>query len=375
MDLSQITVGGRNLILNSQLLTIKTTANAYATVEIVPYDSKTNMWHITAPQGGSINAGLYFSQSGNVVAPIAYGKKWVFSFDVKGTGVYSQNGIEWSENYNGPAGQVYSDWTRISSTGTSKGNVKAVTMYFNTSNSPLDVYIKLPKLEIGNVATDWTPAPEDTISATTRGQILDGYDLNGYTDIYKYTINGANNLVNYPSGASTYASLEVERINDNTTIQILTDTNNHIFVRTLGGNPSVWSAWSKVGSTVSTTTQVDVTYLDNFGNYGATSANQLRSYRNGNMVFVTGLMKNTADIAFGSASSEVGVFQLSNGYKPVQDVYAVCHGSGQNIWLLHISATGLATIQRYGTNTQVTTLSSGAWLPVSLTFVTADVNP
>ncbi|MBJ7627423.1 collagen-like protein [Weissella confusa] len=164
MDLSQITVGGRNLLLNSQLLTIKTSPNAYATVEIVPYDSKTNMWHITAPQGGSINAGLYFSQSVNVTAPIAYGKKWALSFDIKGTGVYSRNGIDWSENYNGPAGPVYSDWTRISSTGSSKGDAKPVTMYFNTSNSPLDVYIKLPKLEIGNVATDWSPAPEDAPS-------------------------------------------------------------------------------------------------------------------------------------------------------------------------------------------------------------------
>jgi len=125
----------------------------------------------------------------------------------------------------------------------------------------------------------------------------------------------------------------------------------------------------------STTVQADVTYLDNFGNYGTTSANQLRSYRNGNTVFVTGLMKNTADITFSSASSEVGMFQLADGYKPAQEVYAVCHGSGQNIWLLHIYPTGWAAIQRYGTNTQVTTLSSGAWLPASLTFVTADVHP
>lgn len=205
-----------------------------------------------------------------------------------------------------------------------------------------------------------------------RGQILDGYDLNGYTDTYKYTINGAKNLVNYPSGASNYAYLEVEKINDTTATQILTDTNNHIFIRTLGGNPSVWSAWSKVDSPTSTTVQANVAYLDNFGNYSTASANQLRSYRNGNTVFVAGVMTNTADI---TVSSEVGMFQLADGYKPAQEVYAVCHGSGQNIWLLHIYQTGLGTIQRYGTNTQVTTLSSGAWLPASLTFITTDAQP
>lgn len=79
-----------------------------------------------------------------------------------------------------------------------------------------------------------------------RGQILDSYDLNGYKDTYKYIINGANNLLNYPGGASNYAFLEVEKINDITTIQRLTDVNNHIFIRTLGGNSAVWSDWNSI---------------------------------------------------------------------------------------------------------------------------------
>lgn len=37
-------------------------------------------------------------------------------------------------------------------------------MYFDTTNTPLDVYIRLPKLEVGNLPTDWTTAPEDVPS-------------------------------------------------------------------------------------------------------------------------------------------------------------------------------------------------------------------
>ena len=162
--LAAVKVGGRNYILNSQLLTI---TNLYtgggATVGIVPFDSKTNMWHITAPQGGGIITGLFFPEASNVSTIIPNGVKWAFSVDVKGTGVYSNIGIDASSQVSKPVGKVSSDWTRISSTGTA-GYRAVVIVYFDTTNSPLDVYVKLPKLEIGNVPTDWTPAPEDVPS-------------------------------------------------------------------------------------------------------------------------------------------------------------------------------------------------------------------
>ena len=125
-----------------------------------------------------------------------------------------------------------------------------------------------------------------------RGQILDGYDLNGYTGIYKYTVNGAKNLVNYPSGASNYAYLEVEMINDNTTIQILTDTNNHIFVRTLGGNPAVWTTWTEVGAN-SATVQPEVTWslvatahLETNGHSNPNATGTVKFYQLGNLVTI-----------------------------------------------------------------------------------------
>lgn len=97
----------------------------------------------------------------------------------------------------------------------------------------------------GNVNFSGT---SNIVSATTREQILDGYDLNGYADTYKYVINGAKNLVNYPSSASAWATLDVEKINQNTSTQTLTDTNNKVFIRTMGGNPPTWSSWIELAN-------------------------------------------------------------------------------------------------------------------------------
>ncbi len=160
--INAFSVGGRNLLLNSKVLSWGVTNNAATTSAEVSYDSTTNMWHITSPKGGSENAGIYFFQPGNVSNIITKGQQWAFSIDIKGTGVYSKFGIEWSKPFNTPSGNVSTDWTRVSSTGTASGT-NAIIIYFNSKDVALDVYIKLPKLEKGTIATDWTPAPEDVV--------------------------------------------------------------------------------------------------------------------------------------------------------------------------------------------------------------------
>uniref|UniRef100_UPI00235FF90E phage tail spike protein n=1 Tax=Leuconostoc mesenteroides TaxID=1245 RepID=UPI00235FF90E len=163
--INALSVGGRNLLLNSKILSWGVgSTNTATTSTKVAYDATTNMWHITSPKGSSGNAGIYFSQTNNVSDIITKGQQWAFSFDIKGTGVYSQFGIEGSSPFNKLSGNVPTDWTRVSSTGTAAGtDTKSVIIYFNSIDVALDVYIKLPKLESGNKATDWTPAPEDIV--------------------------------------------------------------------------------------------------------------------------------------------------------------------------------------------------------------------
>ena len=167
-----LAVGGRNYLLNSKILSWVIGNNTATTSTKVSYDSATNMWHITAPKGGSGNAGIYFSQTNNVSNIITKGQQWTFSFDIKGTGVYSDKhiGIEASNPFNSPTGNVPTDWTRVSSTGTATGT-NSIIIYFNSIDVALDVYIKLPKLESGNISTDWSPAPEDVNTQLTQVKI------------------------------------------------------------------------------------------------------------------------------------------------------------------------------------------------------------
>ena len=86
------------------------------------------------------------------------------------------------------------------------------------------------------------------VSATTRGQIFDGFDLNNYTNTYKYVINGANNILNYPSGASHYATLEVERINGDTSTQKIIDADKRVFISSVWGVPIHRTPWIELSN-------------------------------------------------------------------------------------------------------------------------------
>ena len=154
----------------------------------------------------------------------------------------------------------------------------ATLVRFRQDNLQGTITVSNLKLEASNVVTDWTPAPEDvpsndaqlvhkTGNETVAGdktftspiigtlktyEIKDGYDMNGYKIDGIFFTNGAKNLVNYPANASTWATLVVHVISDSTATQTLIDTNNDIYVRTLGGNPATWGSWTKQTSEADT---------------------------------------------------------------------------------------------------------------------------
>lgn len=153
---NNLAVGGRNLYLNSKVL-----ADSYGgagTITVEPFDATTNMWHFVSPQGqGSV--GIYLWDYGN--GKIPDNSVWAYSADVKGTITPVYFGIE-AGSHNPIVGTVGSDWSRISQTGRlDSGTRKTPIMYFDSNLGPVDVYIKLPKLEVGNLPTSWSPAPED----------------------------------------------------------------------------------------------------------------------------------------------------------------------------------------------------------------------
>ena len=154
-------VYGRNLYLNSKAITTGYGINRRATVTVENFDSTTNMWHIVAAKGYGSNAGIYLKDYAN--GKIPNNSDWSYSTDIKGTGKISNFGIE-SSDKNPVVGTIGSEWSHISQTGhVNEPQTKNIVMYFDTTSSPLDVYIKLPKLEIGTTSTPWTPAPEDVM--------------------------------------------------------------------------------------------------------------------------------------------------------------------------------------------------------------------
>jgi len=151
----------RNLYLNSKKIADSYGVNSGATVTVEPFDSTTNMWHIVAQQGLGSPVGIYLFNYAN--GKIQDNSDWSYSIDVKGIGKIQVLGIETS-NKNPLIGTVGSEWSRIIQTGrVGNPSHKTISMYFDTTNSPLDVYIKLPKLEIGKMTTPYSPAPEDVM--------------------------------------------------------------------------------------------------------------------------------------------------------------------------------------------------------------------
>ena len=157
---------GRNLYLYPKAIRDDILTYSSPTATLEPFDSTTNMWHIVAKQGSGSNVGIYLPSYADDKMP--NNSDWSYSADIKGTGKITVFGIE-ASSHNPVVGTIGTEWSRISQTGRTYTNtIKTIIMYFDTTSSPLDVYIKLPKLEIGKVATPLTPAPVDKVFSDSK---------------------------------------------------------------------------------------------------------------------------------------------------------------------------------------------------------------
>ena len=91
------------------------------------------------------------------------------------------------------------------------------------------------------------------------------------------------------------------------------------------------------------------------------SSNPVQYRKIGKTVYLKGTLTSTQEI---TANSTTIIGTLPQDYRPTNQVWTICHGSGMNIWLLSIQANGNLTIERYGTATNIA-IPSGAWLPIS----------
>lgn len=171
-----IVVGGRNLLRHSSMIGEQLLCyNITYMNDVTSVNYESNGFHLVTPSSGNENNGIGFHFTGFTTLAQS-GDTITFSFDVKGT----DDGNASFTNILMPA-NTDAWWTGIKSSNsffTPTSEFKRVSVTFtiptdaNTfkhhdiylaihGNLQSDLYIKNLKLEKGNKATDWTPAPED----------------------------------------------------------------------------------------------------------------------------------------------------------------------------------------------------------------------
>lgn len=150
-------LGGRNYIIDSKNLNAKTHWGSGKWDETVDGDTI-----ILTKKGGSDKTGFWFNLT-DLVKTQFQNETLTWSIDIKGSRNITLNSVGFESNGQTKV-DVTTNWKRYSYTFVNR----FTNYYMFTFNNPTTnfnngdkIYIKLPKLETGNISTDWTPAPED----------------------------------------------------------------------------------------------------------------------------------------------------------------------------------------------------------------------
>lgn len=156
--------GGRNLWVGSK--TFRSTAVVAPEVDFNTTDGIVTA-HITGTGGFYGQWGYIYANGTQSTDPFAIGDFETFSVEMKGTGtiiIGREFDFEKAIVLNG------NDWARYSVSGTVKKAGRSHIMY-NQSGKDCDVYVRLPMVEKGTVAHDWSPAPEEILTQSDYAKI------------------------------------------------------------------------------------------------------------------------------------------------------------------------------------------------------------
>ena len=150
-------LGGRNYIIDSKNLNAKIHWGSGKWDETVDGDTI-----ILTKKGGSDKTGFWFNLT-DLVKTQFQNETLTWSIEIKASRNITLNSVGFETNGQTKV-DVTTNWKRYSYTFVNR----FTNYYMFTFNNPTTnfnngdkIYIRLPKLEIGSVATDWTPAPED----------------------------------------------------------------------------------------------------------------------------------------------------------------------------------------------------------------------
>lgn len=150
-------LGGRNYITDSDKLNSKGFYGWNKWEKSVSEDTI-----ILTKIEGSDTYGFYFNLT-ELVKTQFQNETLTWSLDIKASRNMTLRNVGFESNGMNQV-NITTEWQRISHTFTNKFTKYFAFVFYNPTtnfNNGDKIYIRLPKLEKGNVATDWTPAPED----------------------------------------------------------------------------------------------------------------------------------------------------------------------------------------------------------------------
>ena len=210
-------VGGRNYITDSDKLT--------------NINSGGTNWEKTVENGTLVFTKVRVTESTGIWTQIMpflkdnfQNEVLTWSVDVKASKNISFNNV--GQETNGFKGRVdiTTQWQRISHTFTNKYTQHYAFVFYQMIGtcSPGDkVYVRLPKLEIGNVATDWTPAPEDNNAFVKNTEFSNKFNENA-----RGITNQLTALENYKNqDGARVANMQIW-VQNNTTNQLTAERRN-----------------------------------------------------------------------------------------------------------------------------------------------------
>ena len=189
-------VGGRNYIVDSEKLQSKPHWGSGKWDETVEGDTI-----ILTKKGGSDNTGFWFALT-DLVKTQFQNETLTWSIDVKASRDMTLNTVGFETNGLRRV-DISTQWKRISHTFINKfTNYYAFVFYHPTTNfnNGDKIYIRLPKLEKGNVATDWTPAPEDNNAFVKNTEFSNKFNEN------------ARGITNQLTALETYKNQDAVRV-------------------------------------------------------------------------------------------------------------------------------------------------------------------
>lgn len=207
VDLSQISVGGRNYLLNSSGDTLSGWTNRSSIWSIASGTTRGNVFTSTPSTTWTGGGASALSQ----VLDKIIGKQVTVSFWAKA----SVEGANFHSEPDGGAtlfnSKLTTSWGRYSYTISSFSG----TIYFMGVDAGTTYYLDDIKLEIGNIATDWTSAPEDVpsndaqlVHKTGNETIAGDKTFTGKLSVNNLNVSGdtPNTVLTYNSGFSGGAS-------------------------------------------------------------------------------------------------------------------------------------------------------------------------